>query len=243
MRLQGKTAVVTAAGQGIGRAIAERFRDEGATVHASDLSGDLIATLEGCETTTLDGTDADAVAAYFDQFDRIDTVVSAVGYVHQGTIEECSLDDWRRSCAITLDSCYLTMGAAIPKMKAHGGSAICIASVCSVKGLPKRLAYTATKYGVLGLSKSIAADYLQHGIRCNAVCPGTVDSPSLHDRIAELETEFGSADKAMNFFLQRQPTGRFGKPAEIAGLCAYLASDEAEFVTGQAISIDGGMTI
>ncbi|MEM8795708.1 MAG: SDR family oxidoreductase [Pseudomonadota bacterium] len=242
-RLAAKTAVVTAAGQGIGRAIAERLRDEGARVHASDINQKTLETLEGCDTSVLDATDPEAVAAYFSKFDQIDTFVAAVGYVHQGTLEECSLDDWRRSCSITLDSCYLTLSSAIPKMKEKGGSAILIGSVCSVKGLPKRFAYTATKAGVLGIAKSIAADYLSHGIRCNAVCPGTVESPSLHERINELETEFGSAEKAYQFFIGRQPTGRFGQPSEIAGLCAYLASDESEFITGQALGIDGGMTI
>ena len=168
----------------------------------------------------------------------------AVGYVHQGTIEECSPEDWRRSCSITLDSAYYVLGATVPKMKAHGGSIITIGSVASsIKGFPKRAAYGATKGGVLGLTKAVAADYIKEGIRCNSVCPGTVDSPSLHERIEELADKMGSKDEAVKFFIDRQPAGRFGTPNEIAGLCAFLASEDGAFVNGQAIKIDGGITI
>lgn len=243
-RLEGKRAIVTAAGQGIGRAIAERLAAEGAEVHASDLNPDLLADLDVAGTAALDATDAEAVRHYFAGFDRIDTLVHAVGYVHQGTIEECSLDDWRRSCAITLDSAFHVLKAGIPLMKAHGGSIVTIGSVASsIKGFPKRAAYGATKGGVLGLTKSVAADYLSHGIRCNAICPGTVDSPSLRDRIDELAESMGSREAAMKFFIDRQPAGRFGTPEEIAGLCAFLASEDGAFVNGQAINIDGGITI
>lgn len=244
-RLAGKTAVVTAAGQGIGRAIAERFIAEGAEVHASDLNGALLSDLKGASTTTaLDATDHAAVQAYFAGFARVDALVHAVGYVHQGTIEECSPEDWRRSCAITLDSAYNVLGAAVPRMKAHGGSIITIGSVASsIKGFPKRVAYGAAKGGVIGLTKAIAADYVGIGIRCNSVCPGTVDSPSLRERIEELAEKMGSSEQALSFFIDRQPAGRFGKPEEIAGVCAFLASDDGAFVTGQAINIDGGITI
>jgi 2-keto-3-deoxy-L-fuconate dehydrogenase len=243
-RLLGKTAVVTAAGQGIGRAIAERLVAEGAEVHASDLTPALLADLDCAGTSGLDATDAAAVSRYFDGFGRIDILVHAVGYVHQGTIEECSIEDWRRSCAITLDSAYLVLGAGIPKMKAHGGSIVTIGSVASsIKGFPRRAAYGAAKGGVLGLTKAVAADYLSFGIRCNSICPGTVDSPSLRDRIDALAETMGSHDAALSFFIDRQPAGRFGKPSEIAGLCAFLASDDGAFVTGQAINIDGGITI
>jgi 2-keto-3-deoxy-L-fuconate dehydrogenase len=243
-RLAGKTAIVTAAGQGIGRAIAERLVAEGARVFASDLNGALLGTLDGAMTAPLDATDHAAVHGYFDQFDRIDILVHAVGYVHQGTIEECAPEDWRRSCAITLDSAFNVLGAAVPRMKAHGGSIITIGSVASsIKGFPKRAAYGATKAGVIGLTKAIAADYVGMGIRCNAVCPGTVDSPSLRDRIAELATKLGSEEEAYRFFIDRQPAGRFGRPEEIAGICAFLASDDGAFVTGQAINVDGGITI
>lgn len=243
-RLAGKIAVVTAAGQGIGRAIAERFVAEGATVFASDLNGSLLATLQGATTATLDATDPAAVAAYFSAFDRIDALVHAVGYVHQGTIEECTPEDWRRSCTITLDSAYYILGATIPRMKSHGGSIITIASVASsTKGFARRAAYGATKAGVIGLTKAVAADYLKAGIRCNAVCPGTVDSPSLRGRIDELAVTLGSHEKAYQTFIDRQPAGRLGRPKEIAGICAYLSSDDGAFVTGQTLNIDGGITI
>ncbi|PRY20871.1 2-keto-3-deoxy-L-fuconate dehydrogenase [Aliiruegeria haliotis] len=243
-RLAGKVAVVTAAGQGIGRAVAERLLAEGAEVHASDLNPETIATLDGCATEVLDATDARAVDAYFGRFARIDVLVHAVGYVHQGTIEECSPDDWRRSMSITLDSAYHVLGAAVPKMKAHGGSIVTIASVASsLKGFPKRAAYCAAKGGVIGLTKAMAADYVPQGIRCNAVCPGVVDSPSLQERIGELAEQMGSRDEALRFFIDRQPSGRFAAPEEIAGLCAYLASDDSAFVTGQTLNIDGGITI
>lgn len=243
-RLAGKTAIVTAAAQGIGRAVAERLMAEGAKVHASDLNGDVLSTLNGAEISTLDASDSSAVSAYFEQFDRVDIVVHAVGYVHHGDIEECSLEDWRRSCAITLDSAFFVLGAAIPKMKTNGGSIITIGSVASsTKGFPKRVAYGATKAGVLGLTKAVAADYLHQGIRCNSVCPGTVDSPSLRGRIGVLAETMGSPEEAEKYFIDRQPAGRFGTPDEIAGLCAFLASDDGAFMTGQIVNIDGGITI
>ena len=242
--LSGKTIVVTASSQGIGRAVAELLVSQGAEVHASDLNGVVLADLEGAQTAILDATDPGAVAGYFADFERIDGLVHCVGYVHQGTLEECGPEDWRRSMSITLDSAYFVLGAAVPRMKAHGGSIVTIASVVSsIKGLPRRAAYGAAKAGVIGLTKSVAADYLSHGIRCNAVCPGTVDSPSLRERMDELAAAFGSREKAEAFFLDRQPTGRLGRPEEIAGLCAYLLSDQSALVTGQALSIDGGITI
>ena len=242
--LSGRIAVVTAAGQGIGRAIAERLAAEGAAVHASDLDPAPLATLGVAGRAALDATDLPAVARYFAAFPRIDVLVHAVGYVHQGTIEECSPEDWRRSMTITLDSAYHVLGQAIPRMKAQGGSIITIASLASsVKGFPKRAAYGAAKAGVIGLTKAVAADYLGHRIRANAICPGTVDSPSLRARIEELAARMGSRDQAMKFFIDRQPAGRFGTPEEIAGLAAFLASDDSAFMTGQAINIDGGITI
>ncbi|WP_337183514.1 SDR family oxidoreductase [Shinella sp.] len=243
-RLAGRVAVVTAAGQGIGRATAERLAAEGAEVHASDINADLLAGLQGAATARLDATDAAAVAAYFSAFARIDVLVHAVGYVHQGTIEECGPQDWRRSVSITLDSAYNVLAGAVPKMKAHGGSIVTIGSVASsIKGFPRRAAYGAAKGGVIGLTKAVAADYVSFGIRCNSVCPGTVASPSLEARIGELGETLGSREEAYRAFISRQPAGRFGTVEEIAALCAFLASDEAAFITGQAINVDGGITI
>jgi 2-keto-3-deoxy-L-fuconate dehydrogenase len=243
-RSAGRVAVITAAGQGIGRAVAERLMAEGAEVHASDINADLLATLDGAATTTLDATDHAAVAAYFAGFARVDILVHAVGYVHQGTIEECSAEDWRRSVNITLDSAYNVIAGAIPKMKAEGGSIITIGSVASsIKGFPRRAAYGAAKGGVIGLTKAVAADYGSHGIRCNSICPGTIASPSLEERIGELGEKLGSRDEAYRSFISRQPAGRFGTVEEVAAICAFLASDDAAFITGQAINIDGGSTI
>ena len=243
-RLKGKTAIVTAAAQGIGRAVAERLMAEGANVYASDLNGKVLSSLNGAETSVLDATDDAAVKSYFNQFEQIDILVHDVGYVHHGNIEECSLKEWRKSCSITLDSAYFVLGAAIPKMKNHGGSIITIGSVASsIKGFAKRAAYGATKGGVLGLTKAVAADYIGEKIRCNSVRPGTVDSPSLQGRIDELEKTMDSRDEAVQYIIDRQPAGRFGQPEEISGLCAFLASDDGSFVNGQAICIDGGITI
>lgn len=242
-RLVGRIALVTAAGQGIGRAIAERLAAEGAEVHASDRDAALLAGLGAASTTGLDATDADAVAAYVARFDRVDVLAHAVGYVHHGTIEATTPEDWRRSMAITLDSAYIVLGAVVPKMKAHGGSVITIASVASsIKGFANRAAYGAAKGGVIGLTKACAADYLAQRIRFNAVCPGTVDSPSLRERIAGLAQTMGN-EAALKYFIDRQPAGRFGEASEIASLCAFLASDDAVFMTGQAVCIDGGITI
>ncbi|MFY0682669.1 MAG: SDR family oxidoreductase [Thalassovita sp.] len=242
--LKNKVAVVTAAGQGIGRAVALRLQAAGAEVYASDLNADLMVGLDGIHCAALDATDPQAIAQYFGQIDRIDTLVHAVGYVHQGTIEECGPEEWRRSCTITLDSAYYVLQAAIGKIKLNGGSITTIASVASsLKGFPRRAAYCATKGGVIGLTKAMASDYLQHQVRCNAVCPGTVDSPSLQGRIAELAAQMGSQEDAEKFFYDRQPSGRLGTVEEIAGMCAFLASDEGAFITGQTIQIDGGITI
>lgn len=244
MMLSGKLALVTAAGQGIGRAIAERLIREGAEVHASDLDGALLDGLQAASATAVDATDPDAVEAWVARQARIDAVVHCVGWVHHGSIEDCPPDAWRRSTAITLDSAYNVIRATVPRMKQHGGSVTAIASVASsVKGFPNRAAYGAHKAGVIGLIKACAADYLRAGIRFNAVNPGTVDSPSLRGRMAALAETLGTMEAAEKFFLDRQPSGRLGVPEEIAGLCAFLASDDARFMTGQALNIDGGITI
>ncbi len=243
-RLKGKIALVTAAGQGIGRAVAERLAAEGAEVHASDLEGRALAGLDAASCAGVDATDAQAVADWVAPFARIDALVHAVGYVHHGSIEACSPEDWRRSLTITLDSAYIVLRAVIPRMKAAGGSVTTIASVeGSTKGFANRAAYGAAKAGVIGLTKACAADYLAQNIRCNAVCPGTVDSPSLRGRIADLAGSLGSIEAARKVFLDRQPSGRLGQPHEIAGMCAYLASDDGIFMTGQVINVDGGITI
>lgn len=243
-RLAGKTALVTAAGQGIGRAIAERLIAEGAAVHASDLNGDLLRDLAGAGTKAVDATDPAAVAAWMAPFARIDVLVHAAGYVHHGSIEMCRPEDWRRSMAVILDSAFIVLGTAVPKMKHHGGSVITIASVAgSTKGFANRAAYGAAKGGVIGLTKACAADYLANGLRFNAVCPGTVDTPSLRGRITELAKSLGSEEAARKVFLDRQPSGRLGRAEDIAGLCAFLASDDAAFMTGQAVNVDGGITI
>lgn len=243
-RLSGKLVLVTAAGQGIGRAVAERLIAEGAEVHASDLDEALLDGLASASTAEVDATHAEAMDAWARRHSRIDALVHCVGWVHHGSIEDCSPADWRRSAAITLDSAYISIRAVLPRMKEQGGSVTAIASVASsVKGFANRAAYGAHKAGVIGLIKACAADYLQANIRFNAVCPGTVDSPSLRSRMAELAKTLGSMEAAEKFFLDRQPSGRLGQPEEIAGLCAFLASDDGRFMTGQAINIDGGITI
>jgi 2-keto-3-deoxy-L-fuconate dehydrogenase len=243
-RLAGKVALITAAGQGIGRAVAERLIAEGAEVHATDLDGALLADLTAASTGALDATDAAAVGDWAARFASVDALVHCVGWVHHGTIEDCTPGDWRRSMTITLDSAYIVLRAVVPRMRAAGGSVTTIASVASsTKGFPKRAAYGAAKAGVIGLTKACAADYLADRIRFNAVCPGTVDSPSLRARIADLARSLGSLEAAEKFFIDRQPAGRFALPEEIAGICAFLASDDAAFMTGQVVNVDGGITI
>jgi 2-keto-3-deoxy-L-fuconate dehydrogenase len=243
-RLRGKIALVTAAGQGIGRAVAERLVAEGADVHATDLDGGLLAGLAAASTGALDATDETAVEAWAAGFRHVDALVHCVGWVHHGSIEDCTPADWRRCMTITLDSAYYVIRAVVPRMRARGGSVTSIASVASsTKGFPKRAAYGAAKAGVIGLTKACAADYLADRIRFNAVCPGTVDSPSLRGRMADLAKSLGSLEAAEKMFLDRQPSGRLGQPEEIAGICAFLASDDAVLMTGQVVNVDGGITI
>jgi 2-keto-3-deoxy-L-fuconate dehydrogenase len=244
MLLEGKTAVVTAAGQGIGRACAEALHAAGAEVHASDLRADLLGDFPGASSAGLDVTFAAAVDAYFGRFTRVDILVHAAGWVHQGTVTETTDDEWRKSMAVTLDSAFHVIRAGVPKMARPGGSIVTIASVASsIRGFARRAAYGAAKGGVLGLTKAVAADCLKDGIRANAVCPGTVDSPSLRTRVEELAATMNSREAAWKVFLDRQPSGRLGTPEEIAALVVFLASDAASFMTGQAIAVDGGITI
>lgn len=239
MRLAGKTAFVTAAGQGIGRASAEAFLAEGAKVFATDIDPDKLAGLDGAVCFALDVTDAASIAAAAGRAGPVDILFNCAGYVAVGTVLECDPDDWERSFAINVRSMFDTIRAFLPGMVARGGGRIVnMASVASsLKGIRFRAAYGATKAAVIGLTKSVAADYIDKGVACNAVCPGTVDTPSLGERIAA----FDDPEAARRGFIARQPMGRLAEAHEIAKLVVYLASDEAAFVTGQAIAIDGGI--
>ena len=241
-RLAGKRALITAAANGIGRETALAFAREGAQVLATDVSDAGLARLKAenpeLDTVLLDVTSPAAVSELFAQR-SFDVVFNCAGWVHQGTIEDCDEAAWSRSFQINVDSMYRICRAAIPQMlKGGGGSIVNMSSVASsVKGAPNRFAYGATKAAVIGLTKSIAADYAARGIRCNAVCPGTVHTPSLEDRVAAIS---GAPAEVWKGFIGRQPMGRLGKPAEIAALVLYLASDESAFTTGGAFVVDGG---
>lgn len=241
-RLSGKTALVTAAGQGIGRAIAHALMREGARVIATDLDDALLGDLP-CSTARLDVTDPAQIAALLTAHARIDVLVNCAGFVHHGSILDCNEADWDFCFNLNVRSMFRMAQAVLPGMLARRhGSIVNIASVASsIKGAPFRFLYGTTKAAVIGLTKSIAADYVTHGVRCNAICPGTVESPSLRGRIAELAKQSGrSAAEVEADFVARQPMGRLGTTEEIAALAVYLASDEAAFTTGQAHVIDGG---
>ncbi len=236
--LFGKTALVTAAAQGIGRAVAETFRDAGAEVIAVDINTDALATLVGCETRQLDVTDSAAITTLAADIGRIDILFNCAGVVHNGSILDCGDQDWDFAIALNMTAAMRLVRVFLPAMLAGGGGSIVnVASVAgSILGVPNRFAYGATKAGLIGLTKSVAADYVAQGIRCNAICPGTVQSPSLDQRLAAA----GDYDAAMAAFVARQPMGRIGKPQEIAALALYLASDASAFTTGQCHVIDGG---
>jgi 2-keto-3-deoxy-L-fuconate dehydrogenase len=237
-RLAGKTALVTAAGQGIGRATAELFASEGATVLATDINADLLVGVARCRTRHLDVRDPGEIAATISEAGPIDILFNCAGYVHSGTILECDESAWNFSVDVNVTAMYRLIRAALPGMLERGrGSIINMSSVAgSIKGVPNRFVYGVTKAAVIGLTKSIAADFVAKGIRCNAICPGTVDTPSLHERLKAT----GDYASAWAVFTARQPMGRLGQPAEIAPLALYLASDESAFVTGQCHIIDGG---
>jgi 2-keto-3-deoxy-L-fuconate dehydrogenase len=237
-RLAGKTVLATASGAGIGLSTALRMRDEGAHVIATDINTDQILGIDGLDVRQLDVTDSAAISAVIGDIGPIDILFNCAGFVHSGSILEASEAELDFAFNLNVKGMFHTIRAVLPGMLAVGsGSIVNMASVASsIKGVPNRFAYTATKAAVIGLTKSVAADYVTHGIRCNAICPGTVDSPSLHARLKAT----GDFEKAMKEFVDRQPMGRVGAPEEIAALAVYLASDEAKFTTGTTHVIDGG---
>ena len=243
-RLDGKVALVTAAGQGIGRGAALAFAREGATVWATDLNAKTLAEIDGRDgirTRPMDATDEQAIARVAAEVGDIDVLFNCAGFVHHGTILDCTPKDWDFSFNINVRSMYLVTRAFMPGMLKRGkGSIINMASVASsLKGIPNRFVYGATKAAVIGLTKAIAADHVRQGIRCNAICPGTVDTPSLEGRI----NAFADPVQARKDFIARQPMGKLGTVDDIVGILIFLASDESLFATGNAYAIDGGMTI
>lgn len=243
-RLAGKTALITAAGQGIGRASAEAMAAEGARVFATDVNPKALQSLgatANLTTRVLDVLDDTAVERTVAELPPLNILFNCAGYVHNGTILDCSAKDWELSFSLNVRAMYVTIKCALPKMLEHGGGSIInMASVAgSIKGLPNRFVYGASKAAVIGLTKSIAADFVGRGIRCNAIAPGTVDTPSLADRI----NAFADPVEARKAFIARQPMGRLAKPEEIAPIVVFLASDESAFATGNVYSVDGGMTI
>ncbi len=241
MRLKEKLALITAAGQGIGRATAERFSAEGARVVATDIDADALKGLDDCRTLPLDVTDQAAVVELAGSLGPVDILFNCAGFVHSGTILDCEREDWDYSFNLNVLSMYFMIRAFLPAMlESGGGSIINVSSVASsITGAPNRFVYGATKAAVIGLTKSVAADFVTQGVRCNAICPGTVQTPSLEERLAAT----GDYRSARKSFVARQPMQRFGTADEVAAMAAYLASDEAGFVTGQCHVIDGGWTI
>ena len=252
-RLLGKTAFITAAGQGIGRAIVEAFLREGAKVIATDVNAALLHALAeatGCRARVLDATDGAAIAELASELagagDRVNVLVNTAGFVHSGTVLDCTEAEWDFAFNLNVRSQFRTIKAFLPGMLAEnggaGGSIINLASVAgSLKGAPNRFVYGTTKAAVIGLTKAVAADFITRGVRCNAICPGTVESPSLRDRIAAQAQASGqTVEQVEAAFVARQPMGRLGRTSEIAALAVYLASDESAFTTGTSQVIDGG---
>src|SRR5580658_2704821 len=249
-RVQNKIALVTAAGQGIGRAIAEVFIAEGAIVIATDLADDKLKDLPAKKRHKLDVLSQDAIdtlqKTIAGEFGALDILVNCAGYVADGSVLACTEKDWDFSFDLNVKSMHRMIKAFLPAMlKKKSGSIVNISSaVSSIRGVPGRYAYGATKAAVIGLTKSVAADFIRQGIRCNAICPGTIESPSLEERIATASKETGrSLEAVRQSFVDRQPMGRLGTAAEVAALALFLASDEASYITGQAHLVDGGMAL
>jgi 2-keto-3-deoxy-L-fuconate dehydrogenase len=249
MRLKDKKIIVTAAGQGIGHATALAMAKEGATVWATDVNAELLKSFEGIsniKVATLDVLSTEEVNAFAHRIGAVDVLFNCAGFVHQGDIMQVSEDDWDFSMNLNVKSMYRTIRAFLPGMLAQGhGSVINMASAASsIKGAPNRVVYSTSKAAVIGLTRALAADYVSHNIRFNSICPGTVESPSLGERIQAVAKQSGkSIEDAREQFVARQPIGRVGKAEEIAHLAVYLASDESAFTTGTAQIIDGGWSL
>ena len=248
-RLQDKVALITAAGQGIGRAIAEKFAAEGAKVIATDLDADKLKGLNAKlhKLDVLSQADIEALREDIaGAFGPLDILVNCAGYVHQGTVFDCTDKDWDFSFDLNVKSMHRMIKTFLPAMlEKKSGSIVNVASaVSSIRGVPNRYVYGTTKAAVIGLTKAVAADFIKQGIRCNAICPGTIESPSLGERISAVSQESGrTLDAVRESFVERQPMGRLGTPEEVAWLALFLASDEASYITGQAHLVDGGMAL
>jgi len=249
-RLQGKVALVTAAGQGIGRAIAEAFIAEGAKVIATDLAEEKLKNLPAARRQKLDVRAQDNIDALAKtiagEFGALDILVNCAGYVANGSVLDCTDKDWDFSFDLNVKSMHRMIKAVLPAMlEKKAGAIVNISSaVSSIRGVPNRYAYGATKAAVIGLTKAVAADFIKQGIRCNAICPGTIESPSLEERIAAVSKATGRpSDAVRRDFIARQPMGRLGTAQEVAALALFLASDEASYITGQTHLVDGGMAM
>ena len=244
MDLIGKKIFISAAGAGMGYSVAKNALNVGAEVYATDLKPEGLENLNslGAKTETLDITRDDLIQDYFSKAPDFDGIVNMAGWVHHGTILDVNKTDWRNSFLVNLDSMYFVIKEAIPGLQRNGGGSIInMASLASsVKGFPFRAAYSTSKAAVIGLTKSVAVDFMNDGIRCNAICPGTIETPSLHERMDSMAEKLGSKKAATDWFVSRQPMGRLGQPDEIASLIIYLLSDAGSYATGQPFIVDGG---